>query len=122
MLAGGGPIRSEHLSTRVRGLVRAPAPPGGVGPPGARAAGDPAAPARDVPNAIAAGSATPATTGEAGGVLGSRVAEMERAAIVEALEHAGGNKTRAAKELGISRIGLRAKMERYRITDPRKKA
>lgn len=42
-----------------------------------------------------------------------RVTHLERATIREALEQCEGNLSRAARELGISRPGLRRKMERY---------
>jgi two-component system NtrC family response regulator len=42
-----------------------------------------------------------------------RVAEFERALIVEALERAGGVQTRAARELGMSERHLRYKLRKY---------
>ena len=42
-----------------------------------------------------------------------RVAEFERALIVEALERAGGVQTRAARELGMSERHLRYKLQKY---------
>ena len=47
-----------------------------------------------------------------GGALRSQVSDVERDAIVEALELSGGNQTRAAERLGISRRALIYKMER----------
>jgi DNA-binding NtrC family response regulator len=44
------------------------------------------------------------------------VAETERRLIGEALERAGGNRTKAAEELGLSRRGLQLKLRRYGIT------
>lgn len=44
------------------------------------------------------------------------LAEMEKKLILAALEHTGGNRTRAAEILGISREGLRVKMQRMGIT------
>ncbi|MBU3963846.1 MAG: helix-turn-helix domain-containing protein, partial [Alphaproteobacteria bacterium] len=41
------------------------------------------------------------------------VAEIERAAIEESLERHGGNISHTAEELGLSRVGLRSKIERY---------
>jgi len=46
------------------------------------------------------------------------VAELERRLIEEALERAHGNRTQAAKILGISRNGLAIKMERVHATKP----
>ncbi len=45
------------------------------------------------------------------------LAEMEKKLILVVLEHTGGNRTRAAEVLGISREGLRTKMQRLGITD-----
>ncbi len=42
--------------------------------------------------------------------------EMEKGLILSVLEHTGGNRTRAAEVLGISREGLRTKMQRLRIS------
>ncbi len=57
--------------------------------------------------------------GQGGGTLKAIitrvVAEAERRAIVEALERAGGNRTEAAKELGLSRRGFQLKMKHYRL-------
>ncbi|MEQ1892499.1 MAG: sigma 54-interacting transcriptional regulator [Planctomycetota bacterium] len=47
------------------------------------------------------------------GDLRSAVETFERTAIDEALRRAGGNKSRAAKELGISRFALQRKLEKY---------
>jgi two-component system response regulator AtoC len=47
------------------------------------------------------------------GPFKARVAALERKLILEALERAGGNRTRAAEELGIYRRLLYAKMREY---------
>jgi transcriptional regulator with GAF, ATPase, and Fis domain len=47
------------------------------------------------------------------GDLRSAVESFERTAIDEALRRASGNKSRAAKELGISRFALQRKLEKY---------
>jgi len=45
--------------------------------------------------------------------------EMEKQLILSALQHTGGNRTRAAEILGISREGLRTKLQRFQIpADP----
>ncbi len=49
--------------------------------------------------------------------LEGNVARLERRLIREALGRAGGNRTQAARLLGISRNGLAIKMERLGITD-----
>jgi two-component system response regulator HupR/HoxA len=47
------------------------------------------------------------------GLLKDRVEALERAAIVWTLRECSGNISRAAESLGLSRVGLRAKIERY---------
>jgi DNA-binding NtrC family response regulator len=47
------------------------------------------------------------------GKLSERVEELERKVIEDALIHHQGNKTKAASELGLSRLGLRKKILRY---------
>jgi transcriptional regulator with GAF, ATPase, and Fis domain len=47
------------------------------------------------------------------GDLRSSVVRFERQAIQDALDRNGGNKSRAAKELGISRFALQRKLEKY---------
>ncbi|RMF09556.1 MAG: sigma-54-dependent Fis family transcriptional regulator [Candidatus Neomarinimicrobiota bacterium] len=46
---------------------------------------------------------------------GGTMEEMERLAILQALEEVGGNVTAAAKKLGLSRVTVWRKMERYKI-------
>ncbi|HEV2351607.1 MAG TPA: sigma-54-dependent Fis family transcriptional regulator [Terriglobia bacterium] len=45
------------------------------------------------------------------------LAEMEKRLILAVLEHTGGNRTRAAEVLGISREGLRTKMQRLGVSE-----
>jgi len=47
------------------------------------------------------------------GKLSEMVEELERKVIEDALIHHQGNKTKAASEIGLSRLGLRKKMVRY---------
>ncbi len=54
---------------------------------------------------------------EAGRTLKENLEKMERALIEKALDHTGGNQTRAAKDLGISRVWLRKKMEKHGLFD-----
>jgi DNA-binding NtrC family response regulator len=51
----------------------------------------------------------------AGKTLKQAVEELERRMISEALQRLGGNKSNAAKELGISRSSLIAKVQEYRL-------
>ena len=55
----------------------------------------------------------PAETGTPGSVLVGDMQEIQRRAILEALEKTGGNKTRAAALLGISRRNLIYKLRDY---------
>jgi hypothetical protein len=45
--------------------------------------------------------------------LGLRLEELERWYVLETLRHAGGNRTKAARQLGISLRGLQYKLRRY---------
>jgi DNA-binding NtrC family response regulator len=53
-------------------------------------------------------------------VLSKQVADLERQRIVEALEEFGGNQTRAARALGLSRTTLVARLDAYGLRRPRK--
>ncbi len=53
--------------------------------------------------------------------LASEVAELERKRIIEALERYGGNQTQVARELGISRGTLIARLDQYGLRRPRKR-
>jgi transcriptional regulator with GAF, ATPase, and Fis domain len=52
--------------------------------------------------------------------LASAVADVERQRILAVLEQCGGNQSRAAKMLGISRTTLLARLDSYGVTRPRK--
>jgi len=54
----------------------------------------------------------------ADGTLKDRVELMEMRILRETLTRLRWNKSRAAAELGLSRVGLRAKLDRYGIADP----
>ena len=68
----------------------------------------------------AEGAADPASimAGLEGG-LKERLERLEAEVIRQTLERQRGNKSRAAKELGLSRVGLRAKMSRYGLEGER---
>ena len=55
--------------------------------------------------------------GAIGGSLKNQVAELERQLIKEALDRAGGNRTKAAEELGIYRRLLYAKIKEYGLEE-----
>jgi two-component system response regulator FlrC len=71
---------------------------------------------RDAPGAAAAGSAvaTPANEAFATGALPLDLAALERVAIAEALRRVNGNRTHAARLLGIGLRTLRNKLKEYR--------
>ena len=54
------------------------------------------------------------------GTLKERVEQIEMRILRETLTRLKWNKSRAADELGLSRVGLRAKIERYAIAEPGK--
>ena len=54
---------------------------------------------------------------ESGASLKDVVENVEKRKILEAIERTKGNKSRAAEILGLSRLGLRKKMERYGLSD-----
>ncbi len=57
---------------------------------------------------------------DAGASLASTVAEVEKKRILDTLEQCGGNQTRAARMLGISRNTLLSRLDAYGVTRPRK--
>ncbi|MGB0333011.1 MAG: sigma 54-interacting transcriptional regulator, partial [Planctomycetota bacterium] len=68
-------------------------------------------------------SASPAAAGavlEAGDIR-SAVADLERRSIEAALAQAGGNKSKAATSLGISRFALQRKLDKYGIGKTRRR-
>ena len=87
LLTQGGEARLEHLSQAV--LERRSTRPGG-----------------------AAGPAT-GGGGETPGDIKQAVADLERRSIETALAQHGGNKSKAAAELGISRFALQRKLDKY---------
>ncbi len=69
------------------------------------------------PEATGPGKSRPSEMGNnsAGDLPTLNLRQIERVAIEKAIEEAGGNKTQAAKMLGLSRRGLLKKLERYKI-------
>jgi DNA-binding NtrC family response regulator len=90
VLQGGGVVEPEHLPDRVRDAART----------GAAEAG---------PVLVAVGD---------GVDMREQIADVERAAIEAALAASGGNQTRAAARLGISRRALIYKMEKHGLKPP----
>jgi len=85
LLIAGDSVRLEHLSPTITARPDRPAVP------------------------------APAQALVAMGDLRAAVADFERRAIEDALARAAGNKSRAAKELGISRFALQRKLDKYGI-------
>ena len=76
--------------------------------------------ADDLPERIvAAGVKRAQPAGRPAGVRG-RVADVERGAVVEALELCEGNQTRAAKHLGVSRFAFIRLMQKYGLKKPKR--
>ncbi|AKJ03432.1 nitrogen regulation protein NR(I) [Archangium gephyra] len=85
--------------------------------------------AKDLPEPVRQGSGTPApalsaapleaSTGEGGlkDIVRMKAAELEKDLITKALEETGGNVTRAAKLLQISRKSLQTKMKEFGLRD-----
>ena len=105
LLAQGQPIRSEHLMFRSSLSESLPAAAPIVAPTPV------SAPAPSAPE--------PARSG-GGGTIRDEFAELERTRILEAMEKCGGNQSRAAKMLGISRTTLIKRLESYQYVRPRK--
>src|SRR5439155_7571549 len=65
-------------------------------------------------------SPTPAKTGSPREAAERELRDAKKRELVDALEACGGNQTRAAKSLGISRKRLMARLDEYGITRPTK--
>ncbi len=66
-------------------------------------------------------SAIPASTSSGGSVLREEREAAEKRAVLEALELTGGNQTKAAENLGVSRRTLVNRLQEYGLTKPRRK-
>ena len=95
LLARGGDPEVRHLVFLAEPALAAPAPPAASAAPA-----PPVAPAA-IPGELSAAE------------------RAERAEILRVLDACGGNQTRAARELGIARSTLVAKLRLYRIRRPR---
>ncbi|HEX6283389.1 MAG TPA: helix-turn-helix domain-containing protein, partial [Pyrinomonadaceae bacterium] len=69
------------------------------------------------PSATASIASMPSSSLQgAGGTLADALAEVERRMISDALRRHGGNISRAARELGLTRRGLYLKLERHELS------
>src|SRR5690606_23916937 len=67
------------------------------------------------PEAVAAATVAPEAVTESL-LLDPAVQQLEIRLITQAMQQTGGNKTRAASLLGLSRQGLLKKLQRYKLT------
>ncbi len=109
-LCDGGTIGADDVKLR-----EAPAMRAAHGLPDAAAAAPVAPTAPAAAAAVGPPSAPAASGGPAPGALGSQLEEMERAAIVRALEQTRYNKTAAAKLLGMTFRALRYRIKKLGI-------
>jgi len=127
LLAESGVIGPEHFAVeKMSATVSTPLSNVGVGQSAGRDAMDAPAgdehtlmPPPDAPS-FAEGDADADTGVSLGEKLRRDVQAVERQHIIEALARVGGNQTRAAKELGISRRTLISRLEAYDIPRPLK--
>jgi DNA-binding NtrC family response regulator len=68
------------------------------------------------PSAASIASIPSASLSSTGGTLADALAEVERRMISDALRRHGGNISRAARELGLTRRGLYLKLERHDLS------
>jgi two-component system response regulator HupR/HoxA len=69
---------------------------------------------------IASNPVTPTAVADLGdGSLRARLDAVEERILTEALQRHRGNKTAVARELGLSRVGLRGKLDRLGLTGRR---
>jgi two-component system response regulator AtoC len=115
LLSRGSAIEVEHLQVdpefsggALRGLGSAPAHALPT-PPGRSEASRPSASSQPLPG----GSLEPEK-------LRDEVGRLERERIVEAIARCGGNQTKAAELLGISRRALLHRLDAYGLPRPRK--
>jgi two-component system response regulator HupR/HoxA len=67
--------------------------------------------------AVDGGEMAEMLAGGLAGNLGERMAQLELRVLQAAMQRHHGNKSRVARELGLSRVGLRAKLTRHGIGD-----
>ncbi|MDD9944136.1 MAG: sigma 54-interacting transcriptional regulator [Myxococcales bacterium] len=128
LLAGNGPIEREHFAVeKMSATVSTPIARTeiGGGDSGGLLEPLPQADLIETKETMVPPPDVPAQPGDdqsadLGERLRKQVMEVERQHIVDALARCGGNQTRAAKELGISRRTLISRLEAYNIPRPLK--
>jgi two-component system response regulator AtoC len=114
LLAGNGPIQREHFPVeKMTATVNTPLSPT---PPMAQLV-DVAFLGKET---LVPPAGAPLDERSLGDRLRQQVKEVERQHIMNALNRCGGNQTRAARELGISRRTLISRLEEYNIPRPLK--
>ncbi len=124
LLAGDGPILPEHFAVeKMTATVSTPLSEPPVPSRAARSDSDPSSPTRHdtlVPPPGHHDDEDATDSLSLGERLKRSVKEVERQHIIDALTRCGGNQTRAARELGISRRTLITRLETYNIPRPLK--
>jgi two-component system, NtrC family, response regulator AtoC len=120
LLSGTGPILREHFP--VEKMTATISTPLSQAPMANFSGGEVAGPVRELSGKETLVPPTDGTldTATLGERLRRQVKEVERQHIIDALTRCGGNQTRAAKELGISRRTLISRLEEYSIPRPLK--
>jgi two-component system response regulator AtoC len=120
LLSGTGPLLPEHFP--MEKMTATISTPLSQAPMGSYNAGEVAGPVRELSGkeTLVPPTDGPVDTATLGERLRRQVKEVERQHIVDALTRCGGNQTRAAKELGISRRTLISRLEEYSIPRPLK--
>jgi DNA-binding NtrC family response regulator len=105
LFAAGGPVLPSHLTL--------------VGSNAGRARGSvPTMPIERISEITVGGAGLPPVAADTR--LADTLADVERRKILDAMDRCGGNQTRAAKLLGISRNTLLARLDSYGLPRPRK--
>jgi DNA-binding NtrC family response regulator len=107
LLSSGGSVRASHLALEAPSAGRTTRRELHVTKPIERISSS------DLSEPVVRPSQDPQT-------LATAVAELERQRILETLNQCGGNQTRAARALGISRNTLLARLDAYGLPRPRK--
>ncbi len=109
LVCGGDAIAREHLPIPAAPAVAAAREPSTV------------AAAREPSTVAAAREPSTVAAAPAPSSLRSELSSVERARILEVLASCGGNQSQAARQLGMSRNALLARLDEYGVPRPRKR-